>query len=200
MAGGIPLALLALHRLVDAPSPRRGVALGLALAAAGAGLCLLRDLRRDDGRLRRAVSRREPRRCGATRATGSPSRLPPPSRFSSSFRSSCRTSSAARGGLRAIARRCAAVFGDVAELSGDAGARARRRARAGAASRLGNRRGDVPRHPGDRLRRGRRRRWACARGGTPGTDPGSGNRVDVRLARGCSRSGRRSGPARDSTR
>ena len=33
MAGGIPLALLALHRLVDAPSPRRGVLLGLALAA-----------------------------------------------------------------------------------------------------------------------------------------------------------------------
>jgi hypothetical protein len=33
MAGGIPLALLALHRLVDAPSPRRGVQLGLALAA-----------------------------------------------------------------------------------------------------------------------------------------------------------------------
>ena len=33
MAGGIPIALLALHRLADAPSPRRGVALGLALAA-----------------------------------------------------------------------------------------------------------------------------------------------------------------------
>jgi len=33
MAGGIPLALLALHRLADAPSPRRGVLLGLALAA-----------------------------------------------------------------------------------------------------------------------------------------------------------------------
>jgi hypothetical protein len=33
MAAGIPLSLLAFHRLVDAPSPRRGVALGLALAA-----------------------------------------------------------------------------------------------------------------------------------------------------------------------
>ena len=33
MAGGIPLALLALHHLADAPSPRRGVLLGLALAA-----------------------------------------------------------------------------------------------------------------------------------------------------------------------
>jgi hypothetical protein len=33
MAGGIPLALLALHRLADAPSPRRGALLGLALAA-----------------------------------------------------------------------------------------------------------------------------------------------------------------------
>lgn len=33
MGGGIPLALLMLHRLVDAPSPRRGAALGLALAA-----------------------------------------------------------------------------------------------------------------------------------------------------------------------
>ena len=33
MTAGIPLCLLALHRLVDAPSPGRGVALGLALAA-----------------------------------------------------------------------------------------------------------------------------------------------------------------------
>lgn len=33
MAGGIPLAMLALHRLADAPSPRRGAALGAALAA-----------------------------------------------------------------------------------------------------------------------------------------------------------------------
>jgi hypothetical protein len=33
MAGGMPLAMLALHRLVDAPSPRRGLALGLALGA-----------------------------------------------------------------------------------------------------------------------------------------------------------------------
>jgi hypothetical protein len=33
MAGGIPLAMLALHRLVDAPTPQRGIALGLALAA-----------------------------------------------------------------------------------------------------------------------------------------------------------------------
>ena len=33
MAGGIPLAMLALHRLADAPSPGRGVVLGLALAA-----------------------------------------------------------------------------------------------------------------------------------------------------------------------
>lgn len=33
MAGGIPLAMLALHRLADAPSPRRGVVLGVALAA-----------------------------------------------------------------------------------------------------------------------------------------------------------------------
>jgi hypothetical protein len=32
MIGGIPLCLLALHRLVDDPSPARGVALGLALA------------------------------------------------------------------------------------------------------------------------------------------------------------------------
>jgi hypothetical protein len=32
MAAGIPLSLLMLHRLVDAPSPRRGIALGLALA------------------------------------------------------------------------------------------------------------------------------------------------------------------------
>jgi hypothetical protein len=33
MGGGMPLAMLALHRLVDAPSPRRGVVLGLALGA-----------------------------------------------------------------------------------------------------------------------------------------------------------------------
>src|SRR4051812_24510912 len=33
MAGGMPLSMLALHRLVDAPSPRRGAALGVALAA-----------------------------------------------------------------------------------------------------------------------------------------------------------------------
>lgn len=33
MTGGIPFAMLALHRLVDQPSPRRGVVLGLALAA-----------------------------------------------------------------------------------------------------------------------------------------------------------------------
>ena len=33
MIAGIPLSLLAFHRLVDAPSPQRGVALGLALAA-----------------------------------------------------------------------------------------------------------------------------------------------------------------------
>ena len=33
MVAGIPLCLLAFHRLVDAPSPARGVALGLALAA-----------------------------------------------------------------------------------------------------------------------------------------------------------------------
>ena len=33
MVAGIPLSLLAFHRLVDAPSPQRGVALGLALAA-----------------------------------------------------------------------------------------------------------------------------------------------------------------------
>ena len=32
MAGGIPLSMLALHRLVDAPSPRRGLALGGVLA------------------------------------------------------------------------------------------------------------------------------------------------------------------------
>ncbi|MEP6917255.1 MAG: hypothetical protein ABJC89_16505 [Acidobacteriota bacterium] len=32
MAGGIPLAMLALHRLVDRPSPARGVVLGLVLA------------------------------------------------------------------------------------------------------------------------------------------------------------------------
>src|SRR3954447_7482760 len=31
MAGGIPLAMLALHRLCDSPSPRRGVVLGLTL-------------------------------------------------------------------------------------------------------------------------------------------------------------------------
>ena len=33
MAGGIPLSMLALHRLVDSPSPGRGVVLGVALAA-----------------------------------------------------------------------------------------------------------------------------------------------------------------------
>jgi hypothetical protein len=33
MAGGIPLSMLALHKLVDAPSPRRGIVLGVALAA-----------------------------------------------------------------------------------------------------------------------------------------------------------------------
>ena len=32
MAGGIPLSMLALHRLVDKPAPARGVALGIALA------------------------------------------------------------------------------------------------------------------------------------------------------------------------
>ena len=32
MAGGIPVSMLALHRLADAPSPRRGLALGAALA------------------------------------------------------------------------------------------------------------------------------------------------------------------------
>lgn len=33
MAGGMPLAMLALHRLVDAPSPRRGLVLGVTLGA-----------------------------------------------------------------------------------------------------------------------------------------------------------------------
>jgi hypothetical protein len=33
MAGGIPLSMLALHRLVDSPSPGRGAVLGVALAA-----------------------------------------------------------------------------------------------------------------------------------------------------------------------
>jgi hypothetical protein len=33
MTAGIPLALLAFHRLADRPSPRRGIALGLAMAA-----------------------------------------------------------------------------------------------------------------------------------------------------------------------
>ncbi len=33
MVGGIPLCLLLFHRLVDAPSPARGLALGVALAA-----------------------------------------------------------------------------------------------------------------------------------------------------------------------
>jgi hypothetical protein len=33
MAGGIPLSMLALHKLVDAPSPKRGILLGVALAA-----------------------------------------------------------------------------------------------------------------------------------------------------------------------
>jgi hypothetical protein len=33
MAGGMPLALLALHRLVDQPSPRRGLVLGITLGA-----------------------------------------------------------------------------------------------------------------------------------------------------------------------
>jgi hypothetical protein len=33
MAGGMPVAMLALHRLVDAPSPRRGLVLGFALGA-----------------------------------------------------------------------------------------------------------------------------------------------------------------------
>lgn len=33
LAGGIPLSLLMVHRLVDAPSPRRGLALGVSLAA-----------------------------------------------------------------------------------------------------------------------------------------------------------------------
>src|SRR5258706_14516897 len=33
--GGIPLSLLMLHRAADRPSPRRGVALGLALGAQG---------------------------------------------------------------------------------------------------------------------------------------------------------------------
>jgi hypothetical protein len=32
MGGGIPLSMLALHRLADAPSPRRGLALGIAVA------------------------------------------------------------------------------------------------------------------------------------------------------------------------
>jgi hypothetical protein len=35
MAGGIPLSLLALHRLADAPGPGRGIVLGVALAAQG---------------------------------------------------------------------------------------------------------------------------------------------------------------------
>ena len=47
MAGGIPLALLMLHRLADAPSPRRGYRARPRAGGAGAGLCLLRDLRRD---------------------------------------------------------------------------------------------------------------------------------------------------------
>ena len=33
MAGGIPLSMLAMHKLVDAPSPKRGVLLGVTLAA-----------------------------------------------------------------------------------------------------------------------------------------------------------------------
>ena len=33
MAGGVPLAMLALHRLVEVPSPRRGIVLGLSIGA-----------------------------------------------------------------------------------------------------------------------------------------------------------------------
>ena len=61
MAGGIPIALARAApprgRAVAAPRRRARPRAG----GAGAGLCLLRDLRRDDGRLRRAVSRRQPR-------------------------------------------------------------------------------------------------------------------------------------------
>ena len=130
---------------------------------AGAGLCVLRDLRRADGRLRRAVSRRQPRPvaraallerrrdCRRHLAGPRPAVLP------------AVPGAAARRRLRAIARRRAAVFGDVAELSGDPGARARPRARVRAASRLEDRRSAVPGHPGARLRRRPAPRWACAR-------------------------------------
>src|SRR5436190_24379082 len=37
MAGGIPLSMLAIHRLVAGPSPRRGLELGAALAVQALG-------------------------------------------------------------------------------------------------------------------------------------------------------------------
>ena len=133
MAGGIPLALLVLHRLADAPSPRRGVALGLALAAqalACAYYGIFAGLMVGYGVLFLAVSRglwRAPRTGRAVAIAAATSRRRRPSVLPAVLRA------AARDGLRAIARRRAAVFGDVAELSGVAGARARGRARARAA-------------------------------------------------------------------
>ena len=37
MAAGLPLSLLMVHRLADAPSPRKGIDLGIALAAQALG-------------------------------------------------------------------------------------------------------------------------------------------------------------------
>ncbi len=62
---GLPIAMLAMHRLVDAPSAGRGVAPRPGPRGAGAGLRLLRHLRRAADRARPAVLRGDARPAGA---------------------------------------------------------------------------------------------------------------------------------------
>ena len=144
MAGGIPLSMLALHRLADAPSPARGVVLGVALATqalACAYYGIFAGLMVGYGVLFFAARRRlwRDRAFWIAVALGAvvaglivlPFFLPV-------------SRAAARRRLRAIAGRRAAVFGDVAELPGVAGARASAVLVAGAATRLAHRRSAVP--------------------------------------------------------
>ena len=58
---GLPIAMLAMHRLVDAPSTGRGVRARPGARGAGAGLRLLRHLRRAADRARPAVLRADAR-------------------------------------------------------------------------------------------------------------------------------------------
>ena len=105
--------MLALHALADAPSPGAALLLGVALAGAGAGLRVLRHLRRPHGRLRCRCSSPCRGACGdralLDRDRHRRRRLDPPRRcpFFLPLPRAAR-----EDGFGSVAGRCAPVFGD----------------------------------------------------------------------------------------